>query len=279
MKNILSYFLQSSPKLFSFAHALLPDVLQAQQLVIDSIALLVTERKEWVEETAKIMAAQAVATRSTLIQRYLYRHIFLIGRTRAKQLMTKAPPEYARFYNLPITSRAVLFLHHQTAWSIDDIDDILSLERPVLFAHLQQARQQLLEQGLSWRGEVPFERPRPYVASAKSSPAAQFTASARCLETRKLLPYLDAQRDPAWRQQYASLTNHIVHCPQCQQELQALEKMLAGVEDQIPVKTISPIDQENLSHEITEVMQEAHLKNVPRRSLWRRLFPRLASNR
>ena len=144
MKNILSYLIQLSPKLFSFAYALLPDVLQAQQLVIDSIALLITERKEWVEEAAKIMAAQAVATRSTLIQRYLYRHIFLIGRTRAKQLVTKAPPEYANFYNLPITSRAVLFLHHQTAWAIDDIDDILSLERPVLAAHLQQARQQLL---------------------------------------------------------------------------------------------------------------------------------------
>ena len=54
--------------------------------------------------------------------------------------------------------------------------------------------------------------------------------TSRCLETRKLLPYLDAQRDPAWRQQYASLANHIVHCPQCQRELKALENMLAAVE-------------------------------------------------
>jgi hypothetical protein len=145
MKNILSYFQQSSPKLFSFAYALLPDVLQAQQLVIDAVALLVTERKAWVEETAKIMAAQEVATRSTLLQRYLYRHIFLIGRTRAKQVAITPPPEFASFYALPVTSRAVLFLHHQTTWPIDDIDDILSLERPVLFAHLQQARHALLD--------------------------------------------------------------------------------------------------------------------------------------
>ena len=103
--------------------------------------------------------------------------------------------------------------------------------------------------------------------------------TSRCLETRKLLPYLDAQRDPTWRQHYASLANHIVQCPQCQRELAAIENMLAAVEDQIPVKTLSPVDQENLAHEITEVTQEAHLKNVPHRSFWRRLFTRLAGVR
>ena len=106
-----------------------------------------------------------------------------------------------------------------------------------------------------------------------------FTATTRCLETRKLLPYLDAQRDPAWRKQYASLANHIVHCPQCQRELKALENMLAAVEGQIPLKEISPIDQENLSHEITEIVQGAHLKNAPRPSLWRRLVGRVVSGR
>ncbi|MBP5296301.1 MAG: hypothetical protein J6Y94_03100 [Bacteriovoracaceae bacterium] len=103
--------------------------------------------------------------------------------------------------------------------------------------------------------------------------------TSRCLETRKLLPYLDAQRDPAWRQQYASLANHIVHCPQCQRELKALENMLAAVEAEIPGKTLSPADQENLDHEITEVVAEAHLKNAPRRSLWRRIFNRPSSSK
>ncbi len=101
---------------------------------------------------------------------------------------------------------------------------------------------------------------------------AKFSPTPRCLETRKLLPFLDAQRDPAWRQQYASLAVHITTCPQCQRELRSLEQMLATVENQIPAKTLSPHDQENLNHEIAEVTLEAHLKNAPRPSLWRRLL-------
>ena len=101
---------------------------------------------------------------------------------------------------------------------------------------------------------------------------AKFTPTHRCLETRKLLPFLDAQRDPAWRQQYAVLAGHIPTCAQCRRELKSLEQMLATVEDQIPCKTLSPLDQENLNHEIAEVTLEAHLKNVPRPSVWRRLL-------
>ena len=101
---------------------------------------------------------------------------------------------------------------------------------------------------------------------------AAFTPTPRCLETRKLLPFLDAQRDPAWRQQYASLAAHIASCPQCQRELKSLEDMLATVENQIPAKALSPADQENLFHEIAEVTMEAHLKNAPRPSFWRRLL-------
>lgn len=130
---IRKYLESLTPKLFSFAYALIPDDLQAQQIVLDAHSLLfIKEQESENEET---------------IEFTLLCHIYKLGVKRFSQLegsvsMGALSPQY---YQLTIAQRGVLFLRHQLELDSNKMAIILGVSVGSISHLLHCARAKLLE--------------------------------------------------------------------------------------------------------------------------------------
>ncbi len=134
--------------LYSFAHALIPDHLQAYQIGLDSISahllslhelgpLEELQQKEISEEEAKVHAIQ------------LFSRAYTLGMRRHQQLgsLSTTPDaeldQYRGFYSLSLSEKAALYLRHQTAFSLEDIAVISGQSKLDVVNHLNLGRQKL----------------------------------------------------------------------------------------------------------------------------------------
>ena len=141
------------PDLFSFAFAMIPDDLQAQQIVIDSIhglaAQMTTDEKK-IMEMAQADVSLAPEEIVKQIYKSLLKNAFTIGHKRTGQLpsldLGQIKKRQTTFYRCQASERAILFLRYHTKFNIDDIADIVSVDRPMVIASLNQARQKVMRE-------------------------------------------------------------------------------------------------------------------------------------
>lgn len=141
-----SHIQKLTPELFSFGVALVPDDLQAQQIVIDAMAAFVVEGKSIVvayeraqdEEMRKVMMSEA--------KKQLMRNMFQIGKRRCEQLtaLCQDVNKFRTFYKLPVLERAVLFLKHKALADFSDIEFVTGVERLEIISRLNYAREELV---------------------------------------------------------------------------------------------------------------------------------------
>lgn len=136
-------------KLYRYAYALIPDDLQAEQLVIDAVnAYLIRERKVILNKSFD--PAQKLETqvqRKNLFKGVL-KNLTDIGLRRAvqlsEQLRLMVPQEFQAFYQLDPKIRLAIKLRYEGQFSVDDIQDLISMPRYEVIEKIHNGRFLLL---------------------------------------------------------------------------------------------------------------------------------------
>lgn len=132
-------------RLYRFAFSLLPDDLQAEQLVIDSLnAYLIREKKSILAKKANMEDKKEMI----LIRRQIFKGILRtmneIGVRRAiqmnEQMRQVRPEEYKAFYNLDPKVRFAMKLRYEAQFNVEEIEDIMQVPRFEVIEKLHNGR-------------------------------------------------------------------------------------------------------------------------------------------
>lgn len=151
MKRIDFFQLVSplSDKLYRFAFILIPDDLQAEQLIIDSLnAYLLKERKNILRREVDLTSKKD----SQILRRFYFKGILKylsdIGIRRSiqlgEQMRLSRPDNYSAFYSLEPKVRFVIALRYEAQLSAEEIEDILQLPRYEVIEKIHNGRFLLL---------------------------------------------------------------------------------------------------------------------------------------
>lgn len=132
-------------KLYQYAFALIPDDLQAEQLVIDSMnALLIKEKKALLRKELVITQKKEVGVYRRIVFKALLKHLTAIGIRRSLQLADQVkqsrPQEFAAYYALDPKVRVVLRMRYESLFSVEEITDILQVPRYEVIEKLHNGR-------------------------------------------------------------------------------------------------------------------------------------------
>jgi len=136
------------PELFSFGYALIPDDLQAGQLVIDALASFSALNKEKLMELTDANDDELQKICFGEIKRQIYRNMFQIGKRRCEQLpaICQEKNKFQAFYKLSVSKRAILFLKQKALVSLSDIEFITGIEHLEIISRLHTSREELVSQ-------------------------------------------------------------------------------------------------------------------------------------
>lgn len=134
------------PEFFSFGYALIPDDLQAQQLVIDAVAAFAVEHKELLANLSTEEDKELQETLLYEIKRNIYRNMFQIGKRRCEQLreLCHEVNKFRAFYKLSVFDRALLFLKQKVQNDFSEIEFVTGVERLEIISRLNFAREELV---------------------------------------------------------------------------------------------------------------------------------------
>lgn len=141
-------------KIYSLAYSLLPDDLQAEQLVIDSVSAYLLKEKKWINnKEVNLQNKKEIGLVRKVIFKSIIRYLSEIGIRRALQLSEQmrldAPEEFARFYSLDPKVRLVLRLRYDNHFSADEIADIFEVPRFDIIEKLHNGRFLMLNDMIS----------------------------------------------------------------------------------------------------------------------------------
>ena len=140
-KELENYLKTLQPDLFSFSYILIPDDLQASQLIVDAIANVLIDRRELID---RILKNEKVETEKTELNHYLYRAIYLLARKRFHQIKSSMNlNNLEAFYHLELDERALLFLKHKMKWSKDQMNFVTTLSSEEIVSILTKSRMNL----------------------------------------------------------------------------------------------------------------------------------------
>lgn len=147
MKRSEFFFLLQplTSKLYSMAHSLLPDDLQAEQLVVDAInAFLIRERSHLLRKSVNSGERKEVQLLRRTYFKGILRHMAEIGVRRSHQLTEQMrlsrPEEYESFFALEPKVRFALKLRYEAQFNIEEIEDILQMPRYEAIEKLHNGR-------------------------------------------------------------------------------------------------------------------------------------------
>lgn len=137
-------------KLYRLAWCLIPDDLQAEQLVIDALNAYLLKEKKHILQARSL---EELAKKDVQLQRRhhfkgISRHLVHIGIRRSLQLTDQMkltrPSEFQAFYGLEPKVRLVVSLRYDFQFTVDEIEDILSMPRYEVIEKLHNGRFLLL---------------------------------------------------------------------------------------------------------------------------------------
>lgn len=132
-------------KLYRFAYDLIPDDLQAEQLVIDSLnAYLLKEKKSILRREVDFTDKKDTLTQRRAVFKGILRYMGDIGSRRAGQLNEQMklirPQEFAAFYNLEPKIRFVIALRYDAQFSAEEIEEIVQMPRYEVIEKIHNGR-------------------------------------------------------------------------------------------------------------------------------------------
>lgn len=135
------YIQNLSTDLYSFAFILIPDDLQATQLMIDSVSAFMIQKKNLIESLTKKGESHLLASTED-IKIHLYKLLYDLSKKRYHQLRMsfKNVEDTSGFFSLDFDDKATLFLQERTEFSLDKIEFILGKTKTEVLAHLYSAR-------------------------------------------------------------------------------------------------------------------------------------------
>ena len=148
-KDFYQLALPLSDKLYRFAFTLIPDDLQAEQLVIDSLnAFLLKEKKDILKREVNLTSKKdSQFVRRTYFKGIL-RYMCDIGTRRSiqlgEQMRVLRPEEYTAFYSLDPKVRFVISLRYEAQFSVEEIEEIVQMPRYEVIEKIHNGRFLLL---------------------------------------------------------------------------------------------------------------------------------------
>jgi len=132
MNEHLENFLNTkSLELFPFAYALVPDDLQASQLIIDATDLLQVDSRVSKKLTRYFSDAELLREDQILLTTILFSHTFRLAKRRISQLSGSfiIPKGNGAFYRTPLENRAVVFLREKFSFDWERIGTIVGSDK------------------------------------------------------------------------------------------------------------------------------------------------------
>lgn len=138
-------------KIYTLAYSLLPDDLQAEQLVIDSVNAYLLKEKKWIhQKEVDLTVKKDVNLVRKTIFKAMIRYLSDIGVRRALQLgervKEQVPTEFQKFYSLDPKVRLTLRLRYDLLFSVDEISDVYKMPRYEVIEKLHNGRFLLLNE-------------------------------------------------------------------------------------------------------------------------------------
>ncbi len=135
------------PGLYSFSYALIPDELQAEQLIVDAYSVFLIREAEDIEALEAQSARERAASKK-FAQTSLLIDIFDLAKKRAPQLtsLLRNVREYGRFYELDILHRGVLGAKENLHLNNIQIGEVFALKSHQVLEALHNARAVLLSE-------------------------------------------------------------------------------------------------------------------------------------
>lgn len=136
-------------KLYRLSFSLLPDDLQAEQLVIDALnAYLIKEKKNILNKEIESLGKKDLQLLKRFYFKGIIRHLGDIGCRRSMQLMNQMqlsrPDEFQSFYAMEPKVRLVVSLRYEFQFTVEEIEDITGMPRYEVIEKLHNGRYLLL---------------------------------------------------------------------------------------------------------------------------------------
>ena len=141
-KDLFSLIQPLLPKCHSLAMSLLPDDLQAQQLIVDSYTQCLLKEKslwldrDWDESDKK----DQIYLRKTMLKSWIKVMVDLGVRRAAQMQIRYEGSAYKEYYHLDPSTRAVAWLKFDQGWSIQEIESSLGLKRFEVIEKIHNSR-------------------------------------------------------------------------------------------------------------------------------------------
>lgn len=145
-EELQKYIQNLSPDLYSFAYVLIPDDLQASQLMIDCVQSFLIQKKSLVEKMG-LTKNRIVINLLDETKLHLLRIVFDLSRKRYQQLKMsfKDVEQSGGFFSLEFDEKAVLYLKEKAGFDLNDIEFVTSSLRSEVLSHLYSARIKMTE--------------------------------------------------------------------------------------------------------------------------------------
>jgi hypothetical protein len=140
-EELQKYIQNLSPELYSFAYVLIPDDLQASQLMIDCVQSFLIQKKLLIEKMGK--------TKNKIVKNLLeetklnlLKIVYELSRKRYKQLKMSLTDVEGNggFLSLDFDEKAMLYLKEKSGFDLDQIEFIASSTRSEVLSYLYSAR-------------------------------------------------------------------------------------------------------------------------------------------
>lgn len=148
-KDFYQLVVPLTDRLYRFAYTLIPDDLQAEQLVIDSLnAFLIKERKSIMRKDVNLNSKKDTQILKRTYFKGLLRYMCDIGTRRSIQLIEQMklmrPDEYAAYYTLEPKVRFVMSLRYDAQFTVEEIEEIVQMPRYEVIEKIHNGRFLLL---------------------------------------------------------------------------------------------------------------------------------------
>ena len=140
-EELQNYIKNLSPELYSFAYVLVPDDLQASQLMIDCVQAFLIQKKALIEKMGqtknKIVKNLLEETKLNLIK-----IVYELSRKRYKHLKISLSDVEGSggFFSLDFDEKAILYLKEKTNLDLIQIEFITSTTKSEILSYLYSAR-------------------------------------------------------------------------------------------------------------------------------------------
>ena len=160
-KELESFLKKFSPKAYDLAYSLVPDDLQASQIVVDASTNFILSEKEWLLSlnwTGLSKSEENELNKDLCL--YLMKSVFSLALVRFSQLPNLNFNSSAKFYKLDGKTRSIIVLKYKENFSIPEIMEITSLQKSEVMSRLFQGGEILGEAPVIKLRELPPELPK-----------------------------------------------------------------------------------------------------------------------